>query len=1246
MAHDSVDPSLGEQTLAHDSVESPADAAATLAQRVGGKAAHTGRFRRGGSTVRPGEIEALAEVEAVPGYEILGELGRGAMGVVYKALQVGLKRVVALKMILSGGHASAAEVVRFRTEAEAVARLQHPYIVQVFEIGEHRGLPFFSLEFVDGGCLADRVLDDAMPLRQAAEVVLKLAEGMACAHENGIIHRDLKPANVLMTRDGDPKITDFGLAKKLEEDSGATRAGAIMGTPSYMAPEQAEGRVDLVGPHSDIYALGAILYDLITGRPPFRGATLMETLTQVRANDPVPPARLHPKMPRDLETITLKCLLKEPKKRYHTARDLAEDLRRFLAGEPILARPVSSLERAWKWCKRRPTAAALVAVSALSLVLMAGGGVAYAQSEKRRAEEADRLRKEANAQRDRAEGHFRQAREAVDQMLSRVGQEQLGYEPRMEQVRRDLLEKAASFYERFLEAEGDDPAVRQEAAMAARKVGDVRGMLGQGKEAENAYRRSLQLLDPLVEEHPEVPSYRQDLAAACNNLANLLRDSRRLAEAEPLNERATQLLRVLADELPGEPVWRRELASAYYNRALLDEARGKPVPAAMACRTALNLQQRLITDSPNEAQSRGEAARTWTVLGRLRSASHPVEAEQAMGEAMKLLEQLAREMPRNARVREDLLVATVLLGDLLRNTRPDEAGPLLRRAVDVGEKLVADFPTVPDYKQKLAGARNNLGLWQLADNRRAAALTSFEKALALKQRLADNFPNQPVYQRDLAGTEANLGLQLVTAGLAADAAPLYRRAADALRALVRDHPGHPADERELALALVGLASVEPASAEKSLREALAIQERLVKADPRSREYLADRAASRASLAAILLSRGLHPEAEALLALAEVDYRELMRHYPDEPVYRFSLASARINQGELWRTASPPRPGAEPALREAGTLLGALAKSFPGQARFAREQAKALHDLGLLLTDTRRYAEAEATHNQALTLRTSLADQFKEEPAYRQDLAASHAALAVAQTYRNSLQAAEKNFGQAIGLLRRLVERQPAEVGYGGDLAKQLQNHARLLHGLGRDDDAAQQWRQAVSVRESVAKQQPASAQLRADVGDACQQLAQALLEYRRWDEAITSYQDAARNLRQALKLAPGSDALGPAIFRCLAGAAEACLGKRDHAAAARAVTEALEAAPGSLGLYPLAASALARCAGLAAADPTLDEAKRKVIAKGYADRAMVLLNKAVAGGYKDVPTLSKGKEFEALRERDDFKKLLAEMAKK
>jgi len=345
-----------------------------------------------------GSPAATAAPPQVPGYEILGELGRGGMGVVYKARQLKLNRVVALKMIRAGGESEPKDLARFREEAEAVARLQHPNIVQVYDVGESAGRPYFAMEFVNGGSLVQHLHGDPQPIFAAARLVETLAQAVDAVHRQGVVHRDLKPANVLLQQvaatepatapSGSsarlpatafvPKITDFGLAKRLDQQSlsSGSHIGEVIGTPSYMAPEQASGKTAPVGAAADVYALGTILYEMLTGRPPFKGATTLDTIVQVLHEEPIRPSRFRAKVPRDLETICLKCLEKEPARRYASALDLAEDLRRFRRGSPIRARPVGPLEWAWKWARRHPAAATLL-LGALLVTVLGFAGVTW-----------------------------------------------------------------------------------------------------------------------------------------------------------------------------------------------------------------------------------------------------------------------------------------------------------------------------------------------------------------------------------------------------------------------------------------------------------------------------------------------------------------------------------------------------------------------------------------------------------------------------------------------------------------------------------------------------------------------------------------------------------------------------------------------------------------------------------------------------------------------------------------------------
>ncbi len=468
---------------------------------------------------------SLTARPTIPGYEIIRELGRGGMGVVYLARQEKLGRLVALKMILAGDHASDSDRTRLFAEAKAVARLQHPNIVQLLEVGEVGSRMFFSLEYLDGGNLSERL--DGTPWRSpdAVATLLPVARAVQHAHEMGILHRDLKPANLLIA---DPtsratnssskstslepenkgsqspsqiltlKITDFGLAKDLEGSEVHTQTGVVMGTPSYMAPEQASGHSRTAGVGVDIYALGSILYELITGRPPFRGETPLDTMLQSVSEEPVRPTRLQPKIPRDLETICLKCLQKDPRKRYATAAEFADDLQFFLDGKPIHARPVGAAGRTWRWAKRNPVVAGLLGM--LGAVLVSGLIVVFI------------LWQRTLKQEKLAKANLVLATEAVDRMLTSVTDERLAYVPQFEDERRKILEDAVNFYDQFLQQESNDPVIRRQMALACYRLGKVFLSLGKPEQGRDSLVRAVALQEQLIAENPDDTTTRNDLA--------------------------------------------------------------------------------------------------------------------------------------------------------------------------------------------------------------------------------------------------------------------------------------------------------------------------------------------------------------------------------------------------------------------------------------------------------------------------------------------------------------------------------------------------------------------------------------------------------------------------------------------------------------------------------------------------------------------------------------------------------------
>ena len=431
-------------------------------------------------------------------YELIREVARGGMGVVFEARQVSLNRPVALKMILTGILASEDDRRRFRLEAEAVANLDHAQIVPIYEVGEHAGFSYFSMKLIPGGSLATRLGEFADRPRDAARVVATVARGVHHAHQRGILHRDLKPSNVLLDDQGAPHVVDFGLAKRTEPAGELTASGAVMGTPAYMAPEQAMGKRGQVTIATDVYGLGAILYTLLAGKAPFGGESVIDTLEQVKLRVPDPPSSAERAVPRDLQTICLKCLEKDPARRYASAEALAADLERYLRGEPITARRVGRVERAWLWAKRRP---AIAALSAATLLAVLAGILAVIAVQAR----ANRTLRDKNAelaktntlldqQRSRAEQREQQAIEAVKRFRDAVAEEpKLKNNTELEDLRKRLLKEPLAFFKSLreqLQADNDTrPEALERLGNAAFELGKLTNEIGDKQDALQAFRR-------------------------------------------------------------------------------------------------------------------------------------------------------------------------------------------------------------------------------------------------------------------------------------------------------------------------------------------------------------------------------------------------------------------------------------------------------------------------------------------------------------------------------------------------------------------------------------------------------------------------------------------------------------------------------------------------------------------------------------------------------------------------------------
>ncbi len=783
----------------------------------------------------------------------------GGLGKVWVARDTDLNREVALKELRPDCSVLPESTRRFLKEAQVTGQLEHPNIVPVYELG-HRpedGQPFYTMRFVRGQTMRDAIAvyhqkrgtgpADNLERQKLLSAFVAICRAIGYAHSRGVLHRDLKPENIVLGRFGEVVVLDWGLAKLVDqpEDSDAqtvlvtqdAETQATMGqvgTPVYMAPEQAEGRADLIDPRTDVYGLGAILFEILTGEPPIGGKSLAEVLQRVCEIERPPARALVPSTPRALEAICSKALAKKRADRYQRAVDLADDVDRWMADERVLAYREPVAARVLRWGRRHTTLVASIGGLLVASSLALAVGLTLINKE-RRATEAQRVIAVANAA--RALGNLRLAQDAADGLLADVAEVDLADIPQMEGVRRRLLEKARAGFEQFLTQEGDDPAIRWSGARAVVRLGDIQNLLGDAPAAEKSYQQAIALLEPLSKAEPAKTEFKRDLARAYQGMGVLFKDANRYDASDEWLHKAIALRTEIIAAPKASPDDHQALADSRYQLGTLLARRGSRSPAdAEAYRAALDVQQGLVKQFADRPEFRAQLARYRNNYGILQKAmGQTVEAETTFRDTLSLLAPLLQGPQPLPGPRWYAARASNNLGVILLQSRHNEAaGEEFHRANDFLRNLVAEFPNVAPYQQELAAVAYNLGLLAERSGRVADAITPYSEAVRLVEGLRERYPKTPGYRQKLAEYRASVA----AASSPGEAESGLRKSLEDQRALLKEFPDVPEYQSALGrttyqLARVLVAQNHAVEALTLAMQARALHQKALKAQPTS-----------------------------------------------------------------------------------------------------------------------------------------------------------------------------------------------------------------------------------------------------------------------------------------------------------------------------------------------------------------------------------------------------------------------------
>ncbi len=991
---------------------------------------------------------AVASLSASPAamgkfgdYELLEKIAQGGMGVVYKARQAGLNRLVALKMILAGQFANDDAIRRFYGEAEAAAKLKHPNIVRIHDVGEHDGQHYFSMDYLEGESLADLVRQNPLTNRDAATYTKQIADAMQYAHEQGILHRDLKPANVLLDHNGAACITDFGLAKLMHAESDLTATGQVLGTPSYMPPEQAAGNTSAIDARSDVYSIGAILYCSLTGRGPFNAATIVETVRQVIDCEPVVPRQINPSISRDLETICLKCLEKQPQRRYASARELSQELGRFLNGQPIHARPVSRTERLVKWMRRRPATAGLIAVTVLSALAVLGVTIAYnGRLQTNNAALQDAVTNEA-IQKTIAQqqaSHAAQQSEVALKTLSSVIddiQNQLINVPAAHQVRGRLLEEAIKRLDELARSLENAPEANRYLADAHLQLGRIfllAGKDGRISVVDEAAEQCLlanEVAKKLVEQDAADAVALTLLSMSHETLGDISKQRGELASGLQHLENALKIFESVPDK--------QEFSQAHNAGVLhqkigsMHEVMGQRSEAVRHYEIALNKLQTAAANDPGDAILQTSLSFAYDHVGDMKlDVGDAVSAQQLYEKSFKIAKSIADHFPDDFRFQRNLALRYGLLAKA-RTYQNDRAGAIsfLHQQRDICLRLFQADSDNAALRLDLARACKRFAEVEMQAGSLEAADKLVQEAVSLLEVLSTDDPNYVLFQSDLAALYRVQGSVREHKGDANAAREAYEKCLAIRLSLSVNDPDNFFERINVALTYEYLGDTylilrDLKAAEEAFQTSLEIRQTLVESDPAS--ACNNRNLSVAYNKFVFLNVQLGKLAEAReaaqkgLAIA----KGIADANPLDSVAQQDVATSLEYLGNVDLSAGDIA-SARDYYEQCALIRERLAQAAPQDASIQRPVSVIYCNLGVLSMELRDWEAARGWFEKNLRIKKQLAQSDPTNMSTRTELANSYERMGDVMGELGDHRRAADLFAEGLEIARQIAERDPA-----------------------------------------------------------------------------------------------------------------------------------------------------------------------------------------------------------------------------